>query len=261
MSNFKIGNDYIVDKNGYLQSYPIGSIIIIMSSTVPNGWLLCDGSPINTYTYQELHKEISNTYGGTAYSAGTTDQVGVGTTFNLPPLVVNATYNPSGRYATSLLSSEPTYPANFEHTHYFYKGSGINYGALDWSGNHNHATTTQTTNTVAVNHTHAAATQSGLNNVTQNNASSRNSSANNTTQYHNDYIHDHGGAFTATPNNWGAAGVNHSHSFTVHNNQSISHTHTASHATVNVGGTSYEGISFSSTNLPLSKEAYFIIKY
>lgn len=55
-------------------------------TTAPEGHLLCDGTALNTYTYRELHKVISNFYGGTAYLAGTTDQVGATTTFNVPNL-------------------------------------------------------------------------------------------------------------------------------------------------------------------------------
>jgi len=47
---------------------------------------LCDGSAVNTHTQAALHAVVSNTYGGTVYNAGVTDQVGVVTTFNLPDL-------------------------------------------------------------------------------------------------------------------------------------------------------------------------------
>lgn len=53
-------------------------------STPPAGWLICDGSAVNTYTYRTLHALISNNFGGTAYSAGVTDQSNAVTTFNLP---------------------------------------------------------------------------------------------------------------------------------------------------------------------------------
>lgn len=264
MANFKVGQDYIVDKNGYTQSYPVGSIVIIMSSTIPDGWLLCDGSPINTYTYQELHKNITNTYGGTAYSAGTTDQSGVSTTFNLPALVVNATYNPSGRYVTSLISSEPSYPSTFTHNHAFYSASTTDYSTPTYNGVHNHSAVSIGTSAETANHNHAGLAQTGVNNVTQNAATSRYSSANNTTQYSNDYVHDHGGAFTVNGfNTLSTYGYSHNHSVTVHGAaDAISHAHTIAHSTnVTVAGITRQGISFGSTDLPLSKEAYFIIKY
>ena len=59
----------------------------------PNGatdplpaWLYCDGAALNTFTHRRLHAAISNTFGGTAFAAGTTDQPGATTTFNLPEL-------------------------------------------------------------------------------------------------------------------------------------------------------------------------------
>ena len=57
-----------------------------LSSSIPSGWLLCNGQSLNTFTYRTLHSFISNRYGGTAYSAGTTDQSGAVTTFNVPDM-------------------------------------------------------------------------------------------------------------------------------------------------------------------------------
>lgn len=65
---------------------PAGSVITTAASAAPTGWLLCDGIAYNTYTYRVLHAMISNTYGGTAYNPGTTDQPGALTTFNVPDL-------------------------------------------------------------------------------------------------------------------------------------------------------------------------------
>lgn len=50
------------------------------------GVIPCDGRSLNTYTFRFLHSVISNIYGGTAYSAGTTDQPGAVTTFQIPNL-------------------------------------------------------------------------------------------------------------------------------------------------------------------------------
>jgi microcystin-dependent protein len=271
MADFKISEDYIVDKRGYAQSYPVGSVVIIMSSTIPDGWLLCDGSPVNTFTYQELHKVVTNTYGGAAYSLGTTDQPGVSTTFNLPPLVVNATHNPTGRYAVSRSSSEPSYPTNFSHTHFSFKDNFVNYNVSNYSANHNHATMNVVSNQANIRHNHSAiAGANVLNNSTVNTAATtRQSSANNTTQYHNVPVHDHGGASTATIAFRAVSGVPtggfdhpHSHAVQVHSEDNITHTHTVNHANVSISGTAYEGIETGSTTaVPLSKEVYFIIKY
>jgi microcystin-dependent protein len=271
MVDFKISEDYIVDKRGYAQSYPVGSVVIIMSSTVPDGWLLCDGSPVNTFTYQELHKAITNTYGGTAYSLGTTDQSGVSTTFNLPPLVVNATHNPTGRFAVSRSSSEPSYPANFAHSHASYKDNATNFTTSNYSANHNHATMNVNSNNANILHTHnAIAGANVLNNSTVNTAAtSRQSSANNTTQYHNVPVHDHGGASNTTIAFRAQTGIpagtdafGHLHAVQVHSADNISHTHTVNHGSITVDGVTVQGINTATaTQIPLSKEVYFIIKY
>ena len=76
---------------------PTGMIGYFASATAPtenddNGgstnqsWLPCDGRELNTYTWRRLHAVISSTFGGTAYVAGTTDQPGASTTFNIPEL-------------------------------------------------------------------------------------------------------------------------------------------------------------------------------
>ena len=76
---------------------PVGSVVMWAgrSDNLPTGtvngsvvtmWNMCDGSDLNTYTYRALHKIISNTYGGSAYNAGITDDPSATTTFKLPNL-------------------------------------------------------------------------------------------------------------------------------------------------------------------------------
>ena len=61
-----------------------GEIRMFSIATPPTGWLVCNGSAVNTYTYRVLHAVVSSTYGGTACNGGVTDQSGAVTTFNLP---------------------------------------------------------------------------------------------------------------------------------------------------------------------------------
>lgn len=255
MADFKIAEDYIVDKRGLAQSYPVGSVIIIMSSTIPDGWLLCDGRPVLRSDYPELFELTGTTYGSGDGS----------TTFNLPPLVVNATHNPSGRYPVSRESSEPSYPANFSHTHYSFKATATNYTVAAYNGSHNHADMNIDSSAVGMNHNHANMGGGNvLNNVTSNSASSRASSANNTVEYHNTPSHDHGSTSTATLTMAGDFHANggHVHSLQVHSLDNLTHTHPVNHANVTISGSSYQGIVTDPTShLPLSKEAYFIIKY
>lgn len=68
---------------------PVGSIEMFAGSTVPSGWLKCDGSAVSRSTYPKLFDAI-----GTAYGTGDGS-----TTFNLPNLVnrvpvgAGSTYN------------------------------------------------------------------------------------------------------------------------------------------------------------------------
>ena len=57
--------------------YPVGSIIMFnpIYTTLPSGWKLCNGDPLNSSTYTQLYNAIGSTYGGNS------------TTFKLPNLV------------------------------------------------------------------------------------------------------------------------------------------------------------------------------
>lgn len=107
---------------------PIGSILQWPTTEAPTKWLLCNGQDLNTYTYRDLHAVISNTYGGTAYNAGVTDQNGVSTTFKAPNFQgrvpvglgvstdnnnLEATFNTIG--ATSFTSGGTTIHGNYKH--------------------------------------------------------------------------------------------------------------------------------------------------
>ena len=64
---------------------PVGTLISVpWGASSVEGFIYCNGGSYNTHTYRDLHALISNTYGGTAYSAGTTDASGASTTFQVP---------------------------------------------------------------------------------------------------------------------------------------------------------------------------------
>ena len=278
MANLKISADYALDKNGYVQSYPVGSVVMINSSTIPDGWLLCDGSPINTFTYQELHKAITNTYGGTAYSAGVTDQSGVATTFNLPPIVVNATYNPSGRFLTSTVSSEPSYPASFNHTHAVY-WNNANINLSEETLSHSHATNSWATTNGNIAHNHTVWNTSVVSVAASNQSTNR---VGGSGTFHNDIGHTHsaGSSNIGLSNNYPNTGINtnvatgnnptgfshnHAHTLTLtHTSGEFNHTHTPTFNTnVTTGsGNQAPGVNSGKANpLPPRTELYFIIKY
>ena len=85
-TQFTTINSSLSSTSGKVTSF-VGCIQAFAQTTAPTGWLVCDGSSnLNTYTYRVLHAVISNTWGGTAYNAGTTDQNGETTTFTIPDL-------------------------------------------------------------------------------------------------------------------------------------------------------------------------------
>ena len=85
-TQFTTINSSLSSTSGKVTSF-VGCIQAFGQSSAPTGWIICDGSSnLNTYTYRALHSVISNTYGGTAYNAGTTDQSGETTVFTIPDL-------------------------------------------------------------------------------------------------------------------------------------------------------------------------------
>ena len=88
---------------------PIGSVVLWAgrSDNLPSNpgvtmWAVCNGQTFNTYTYRTLHSIISNTYGGTAYQAGVTDQPGATTTFTIPNMTNQFAVGSSGDGGTDI---------------------------------------------------------------------------------------------------------------------------------------------------------------
>lgn len=96
----------------------IGSIYLFAGSTVPNGFLECNGSAVSRTTYAELFESI-----GTLYGTGDGS-----TTFNLPDLSGRVALGASSNYTLGSSGGEETHalieseiPAHYhtmaEHTH------------------------------------------------------------------------------------------------------------------------------------------------
>ena len=67
--------NFYASGNYYLDNYvliPAGTIIQSAATTIPGGWLFCDGSSLTVLEYQSLFNAIGYTYGGAT------------TTFNIP---------------------------------------------------------------------------------------------------------------------------------------------------------------------------------
>lgn len=179
-SNVAISTDVVVSgtlTTDYLEApnvSPVGSIVMWPGGTgdIPSDWRRCDGTSLNTYTFRALHQIISNTYGGTAYQAGVTDQPGATTTFQIPNLsnrfVVGTgpsyALNDTGGAATVSLQIANIPPHN-------HPGSGMQNNGIHahqvTGGNHRHGnqwvnnlgqlTTDGTTGTENAPHSHPAA--------------------------------------------------------------------------------------------------------
>lgn len=77
---------------------PVGAIIPFAGSTVPEGWLLCDGSDVSRADYSELFAVISTTYGAGDGS----------TTFALPSLTGRAALGASSDYSIGFTGGSET---------------------------------------------------------------------------------------------------------------------------------------------------------
>lgn len=160
MANFKINES--LDASTVLASFiPPGAIIqkalspTLAGSLSTNystnaqvldaGIIPCDGRSLNTYTFRNLHKAISNTYGGTAYSAGVTDISSASTTFNIPDL------RTAKRYIAGIASPSTTVPS-------------LSANVTNSASNHTHSsvgsvtTLLSTISSGSTNHTHADST-------------------------------------------------------------------------------------------------------
>ena len=114
-------------------SSPTASVIAYAGSSIPSGWLLCDGTAINRTTYSTLFAAISTVYG-----------VGDGsTTFELPDL--------KGRVIAGKESSDTRLTSG---------GSGINGGTLGSTGG-TETHTLLTAEMPAHTHTQASRTNTG----------------------------------------------------------------------------------------------------
>jgi microcystin-dependent protein len=260
MANLKLeSNGAALDKNGFIQNYPVGTIIIRVNSTIDDGWLLCDGRYVNTSDYPELDAHI-----GTAYGAR------VGGTFRLPPLVYNATNNPQNRIPFSTVTSESSYPNNFFHSHTI----SVNSTSFN-SVSHTHNAPYYHGSTTDVNIGHRSVSNS------DNNSHAHNSSGNTNTSSSvggseptraagpagpyasgasGQTAHTHGGA--AWSGTSGAGSDNHAHFVNWHS-LNLSHYH--NHNTTTLSSVTHNVSPGTSANLPSaqyppSREVYFLIK-
>jgi microcystin-dependent protein len=211
-----------------------GAIVSTLSTTVPTGWLACDGSAVSQTTYAALYAAIGTTYNTTGEGAGN---------FRLPSLA-NSILIPKSTTSGTIVSSAHTHSSNAT----LASSSTYNNTNADSSAFHNH-TTNYGTNNQSTDHAHGVV-DAGANGNTNNNPVNANKTG------------------TATT----VAGAGHVHTIgangnTGNTNEAISHSHSGN-ASVDYGNFSHNHAgsvtltttSASSTFLPLGITARFIIK-
>lgn len=99
--NKKVANVYNINNNSY--AVPIGCIIPFGGSTIPVGFLLCDGQAVSKTKYAELYKIVGNLYG----ESGSED------TFLLPDLRDKFVQGANGNLGTSKDAGLPNITGEF----------------------------------------------------------------------------------------------------------------------------------------------------
>lgn len=108
-------NSTAVATTAWVKDYicPAGTVVAFAGSTIPAGWLLCDGSMVNKSDYPDLFNAIEPTYGKGNGS----------TTFNLPNLSGKVLIGTNSNYSLGSSGGEET------HYHDFYTGLSWYVGA------------------------------------------------------------------------------------------------------------------------------------
>lgn len=164
---------------------PIGTMVMYPSAEAPTGWISCRGQSLNTYLYKELHKIISNRFGGVAYQAGVTDvntPASAAMFFTVPDMITrfpvgaidadNTSTNigttdglaVGDRSITHTHSGAP-HTHTFEHTHMaraHYHSIGTTYSSGAWdTGSTISVSSTSGAHDTLLDHTHANSAPTG----------------------------------------------------------------------------------------------------
>lgn len=240
MENLKLGENYVLGKDGFTQSYPVGTIIITIDSNIPDGWLLCDGRSVNFNDYKKLGNHLGVSSG----------------TFNLPALVVNSTSNPNPRIPVSTVSSEPSYPNVFGHSHNFVSGN-ISIG--NYAYGHNHNVNTMGSNAETHYHSHGISGNSNSSNAYGGSSGGRAAGPNGPYASGNagQTNHAHGGGYWASGTD--GKGSYHSHTVNLHSGN-LQHSHSHNISTGNFVSSEQPSSTMQQSHYPKSKEVYFLIK-
>lgn len=110
---------------------PVGAIDSYVSSTAPNGWLLCNGTEVATATYPSLFALIGYTYGGST-STFKTPNIG-GRTIFAPSSTLSTTLGATGGATSTAVSFNVV--DNYNSPNGNYTGVGSGYPAVGSTSN------------------------------------------------------------------------------------------------------------------------------
>ena len=238
MAKFKLSSTAVIGKDNYIQNFPIGSVVPFFGTSVPSGWLLCNGAQLSTTgTYKDLYDVIGTTYGS-----------GSGT-FALP--------NMNNYYASSSNSNNVT---NYPTTHVHNGNISFDATGTTHSITHNHTGGTVGINAASASHNHNTSGTNVNGGLTP--GSNANSVANRAINS-GPAANSPQAAWVGHPHNAGSGTINVGNDAYNHNHNTMNiasafdttataPAHTVSNAAFN---TTFETYS------PLGVKAYFIIKY
>lgn len=229
MANLKVDQTPVLDQDGKAQSYPVGTVVMRAVSTIPDGWLVCDGTTKNISDYPELAAHLGFSYGGN----GTT-------TFGLPTLCGQSDV----RMPFSTITSEATYPSSFGHAH------NVSVTPNSVSGNFSHSHTNNTIATAGETANHGHNNNSNYAGLSNSVGTALRASSTNNTQYLNT-VHSHG----VNIGDSGTSGYGdfHAHSIDSHTTENIAHNHSVTRGSSNTE-------SGAASVFPPSIQLYFLIK-
>lgn len=210
----------------------VGTIVMYAGSSVPSGWLLCNGATFSSTTYAALAAAVGDIYG-----------VHSGTTYYLPNFVSKIPIGMTSGATTSLTTSTSA-SDTFNHSHT--SGYGTDGTSVPLTHNHNSNADGSHTHTVASddkgNHSHGGTTASaGSHTHTYNtklaNPTNASTGFSDNTHTHsstaNDAAHTHNGA-----------------------NNSANHTHTSSGSTSLSHQHAISSISYTTQNASISNHSH-----
>ena len=98
---FKINSENIDSNVSENIAFPVGTVIAYASTTIPEGWLLCNGGSFSSTNYPELASILESTY-----------QASSGTTYYLPNMINHFASSYTNNNSASIKSN-----SNFTNTH------------------------------------------------------------------------------------------------------------------------------------------------